>query len=196
MNKKIILILAIFFLAGCAAQEKMSPANERRLTDNSISDKTENNNENEETVVGEAVTKIIDTGINRVSNINLACKSISGMMLLPGEEFSFNETTGKRSKENGYKDAPIIFHGEKSYGTGGGVCQVSSTIYMAVLNANLKVTERHSHSEAVAYAPGTDATVVYGEKDFKFRNNTEDTIYLYTWVQDEMVYAKIVKKEK
>jgi vancomycin resistance protein YoaR len=148
-----------------------------------------------EETLGEASTKIIDTGINRVSNITTACESISGMSLEIGEEFSFNKKTGARSKKNGYKYAPIIFKGEKSYGIGGGVCQVSSTIYMAAKNANLKITERHAHSEGVAYAPnGDDATVVFGEKDFRFKNTADDKIYIYTWIEDERVYAKIVKK--
>ena len=133
-----------------------------------------------EKTLGEAVTKIIDTGENRVNNIFLACTSVSGKRLLPGEEFSFNKATGPRSKSRGYKDAPVIFNGEKSYGVGGGVCQVSTTIYMAARNASLKITERHIHSEEVAYAPNhTDATVVYGEKDLKFKNNTDDAIYIY-----------------
>lgn len=148
-----------------------------------------------EVTLGEAVTKIIDTGINRVSNISLACKSISGMQLMAGEEFSFNSVTGKKTSSRGYKYAPVIFKGEKSYGIGGGVCQVSTTVYLAAVNANLKITERHAHSESVAYAPGgNDATVVYGEKDFKFKNNLDESIYIYTWVENEKVYAKIVGK--
>ncbi len=151
--------------------------------------------EEKEVAVGEASTKILDTGINRVSNIALACSSISGYVFYPNEEFSFNKTVGKRSNERGYKDAPILFHGEKSYGVGGGVCQVSSTLYMAAVNSGLEITERHPHSESVSYAPGTDATVVYGEKDLKFKNNTRDTLYIYVWIENENVYSKIVKKE-
>lgn len=148
-----------------------------------------------EVTLGEAATKIIDTGKNRVSNIALACRSISGMQLSAGEEFSFNAVTGKKTAARGYKNAPVIFQGEKSYGIGGGVCQVSTTVYMAAVNANLEITERHTHSESVAYAPGgDDATVVYGEKDFKFKNNLDETIYIYTWMENGKVYAKIVGK--
>lgn len=191
---KIILILSLILtvITACGEKTELSPN-----TDISYDEKikkipalTE-----KEVSVGEATTKIIDTGINRVNNITIACGSINGISLQPEEEFSFNKIVGKRSKERGYKDAPIIFHGEKSYGVGGGVCQVSTTVYMAALNAGLEITEHHSHSESVAYAPGTDATVVYGEKDMKFKNNTDDTLYIYTWVQDEMMYGKIVKKE-
>lgn len=192
---KIIIFLSVFVIAltACGSNLPYEQENKKIIHEEKIK-KTPVYTEQEITV-GEAYTKIIDTGVNRVNNITLACNSISGIALAPQEEFSFNNIVGKRTKERGYKKAPVIFHGEKSYGTGGGVCQVSSTLYMAVLNADLKVTERHPHSETVAYAPGTDATVVFGEKDFKFLNNTEDTLYLYLWVQDENAYAKIIKKE-
>ena len=151
----------------------------------------------EETVLGEAATNIIDNGINRINNIQIACQKISGMKLSPWEEFSFNKITGKKTSQNGYKSAPVLVDGEKSYGIGGGVCQVSSTIYMAALNAGLEITEHHNHSESVAYAPnGMDATVVYGVKDFCFINNTDDDIYIYAWVENDQVLAKIVLKEK
>lgn len=191
---KLILILSMLVMVLTACEEKITlPENEEINYDEKI--KKVPTLAEKEISVGEATTKIIDTGINRVGNITLACESINGISLADGEEFSFNKTVGQRSKERGYKDAPIIFHGEKSYGTGGGVCQVSTTVYMAALNAGLEINERHKHSENVSYAPGTDATVVYGEKDLKFTNNTGDTLYLYTWVQDEKVYAKIIRKE-
>ena len=191
---KLILILSLIIITLTACEENREQTQKDEVpeygTSRSMPVKVE-----KEITVGEATTKIIDTGINRISNINLACESISGTAVKPGEEFSFNEVVGKRSKERGYKDAPIIFHGEKSYGTGGGVCQVSTTVYMAALNAGLEITERHTHSEKVSYAPGTDATVVYGEKDMKFKNNTADTVYIYAWAQNETVFGKIVKKE-
>lgn len=191
---KLILILSLIIITLTACEENREQTQKDEVpeygTSRSMPVKVE-----KEITVGEATTKIIDTGINRISNINLACESISGTTVKPGEEFSFNEVVGKRSKERGYKDAPIIFHGEKSYGTGGGVCQVSTTVYMAALNAGLEITQRHTHSEKVSYAPGTDATVVFGEKDMKFKNNTSDTVYIYAWVQNETVYGKIVKKE-
>ena len=192
---KIIIILSVVIVALTACKNENLPE----------SDSVEMNYEEKiketpkvvvrEVTVGEAVTKIIDTGINRVSNITLAVDSISGTELKQGEEFSFNKTVGKRSKDRGYKDAPIIFHGEKSYGIGGGVCQVSTTVYMAALNGGMNITERHKHSEGVAYAPGTDATVVYGEKDLKFKNTLSDTVYIYAWIQDEKVYVKLIRKE-
>ena len=187
----IILMIAVF-LSSCGNKEKSreevpAPEKEKSIEAPVVT--------KVEVPAGEARTKIIDTGINRVNNIEIACASISGTELKAGEEFSFNRAVGKRSSERGYKDAPIIFHGEKSYGIGGGVCQVSTTLYMAAVNAGLKVTERHKHSESVAYAPGTDATVVYGEKDMRFINNTDDSLFLYLWIQNENLYAKIIRKE-
>ena len=189
---KVFLIFAVIIVLTACAENKevpqeISPIEEsRNIT----------NYDEVEISLGEAATTILDTGINRVNNIQIACESISGTSLFPGDEFSFNKVVGERSHKKGYKDAPIIFHGEKSYGTGGGVCQVSSTVYMAAVNAGMEITERHTHSEKVSYAPGSDATVVYGEKDMRFKNNTEDSVFIYTWVQEEKVYAKIVKNEK
>ncbi len=187
---KIFLILAVIVisLSACTGNQEVpvKPSEEKTRKMPAVA---------KEETVGEASTKILDTGINRVNNINIACSSISGTKINVGEEFSFNNVVGERSESKGYKDAPIIVNGEKSYGIGGGICQVSSTIYMAAVNAGMKITERHTHSEPVAYAPGTDATVTYGHLDMKFKNTTDKTVYIYTWVQDERVYAKIVEIE-
>ena len=186
--KKIFLLLLVF-LTACSASE-----NENREQKGKVLRQNQKYEEIEITI-GEATTTIIDTGKNRVSNIKKACESVSGSIVYPEKEFSFNKKTGPRSRENGYKNAPVIVDGEKSYGIGGGVCQVSTTVYMAALNANLAITEHHNHSEAVMYAPdGKDATVVYGAKDFKFKNNTNNTLYIYVWVQENKVISKIVQK--
>ncbi len=186
--KKIFLLLLILLTACSAVENKTTQHNGKALRQNQ-------KYEEREITLGEATTKIIDTGENRVSNIKKACESVSGSVVYPGKEFSFNKGTGPRSRENGYKNAPVIVDGEKSYGIGGGVCQVSTTIYMAALNANLSITEHHNHSEAVMYAPhGNDATVVYGAKDFKFKNNTDNTLYIYVWMTEDKVISKIVQK--
>lgn len=186
--RKIFLLLIVFLTACSSVENKDSQQKSKALRQNQ-------KYEEREITLGEATTKIIDTGENRVSNIKKACESISGSAVYPGKEFSFNELTGPRSRENGYKNAPVIVEGEKSYGIGGGVCQVSSTIYMAALNANLAITQHHNHSEAVMYAPdGNDATVVYGAKDFKFKNNTNNTLYVYVWATKDKVISKIVQK--
>ena len=110
---------------------------------------------------------------NRASNIALAASKINGKVLKPGETFSYNGTIGDTTIANGYKVAPVFENGKTSEGVGGGICQVSSTLYSAVLYADLKVVERRNHSLTVAYVPkGQDATVSYGSIDFKFSNNT------------------------
>ncbi len=192
---KIIVILILVFISSCSPYKETKKERdsenifERQFVKAPVIQETE-------ITLGEASTKIIDMGKNRVTNISLACQKTSGKKLSPNEEFSFNNITGRKNKSNGYKYAPVIINGEKSYGIGGGVCQVSTTIYMAALNAGLEIVEHHNHSESVAYAPeGTDATVVYGVKDFKFRNNTDDDIYIYSWISGENVISKIVKKE-
>ena len=184
---KYICLILVLLLSSCNMykEEKINPEPYERKVDI------------QEITMGEASTEIIDNGQNRVSNILTACEKISGTKLSSKEEFSFNEITGRKTEKNGYKTAPVLVDGEKSYGIGGGVCQVSSTIYMAALNAGLEITEHHNHSESVAYAPGgMDATVVYGVKDFCFINNTDDDIYIYAWVENEQVLAKIILKEK
>ncbi len=114
---------------------------------------------------------------NRAFNVSRAAASVNGTILMPGEVFSYNETIGNPSLANGYKIASVYENGRQTEGVGGGVCQVSSTLYSAVLYANLEIVERRSHSLTVAYVPkGQDATVSYGAVDFKFRNNTENPI--------------------
>lgn len=109
---------------------------------------------------------------DRVNNLELAAGKINGTVLGPGETFSFNETVGKRTIEAGYTDAKIFLNGEVVDGTGGGICQISTTLYNAVLLANLQVTDRRNHNYTTSYVKaGRDATVVYGAVDFKFQNN-------------------------
>ena len=114
----------------------------------------------------------------RGENIRLAAQALHNYLLAPGEIFSFNEATGPRVPERGYKLAPIIVGGTVVPGYGGGVCQVSTTLYNAVLNAGLQVVQRFPHSRPVGYVPkGKDATVS-NYLDFKFRNNTDRFILI------------------
>ena len=110
---------------------------------------------------------------NRASNIKLAVGKVNGYLLQPGEKFSFNEIVGPREKSSGFKEAMEIMDGEFVPGVGGGICQLSSTLYNAVILANLHVIERYNHSKALSYVPlGRDATVAFGVLDFKFANDT------------------------
>ena len=179
--KKIFVILLLVLMTSCAEDTQMP---ERTKTEKTIVN---------EDVIGEASTKIFDKSENRIRNIELACKSINKKILSPNEEFSFNSSTGVRNAENGYKDATVIVDGENCMGIGGGVCQVSTTIYMAARNANLKITEHHLHSKPLEYAPERDdATVDFGKLDLKFVNDTIKEVCIYTWISDGYVYCKIV----
>lgn len=110
---------------------------------------------------------------NRSVNIRLAAEAINGTILFPGETFSFNDKVGQRTAEKGYLPANIYTQDEITTGIGGGICQVSSTLYNAALKANLEIVERNPHIFMVAYVPlGCDATVSYGTEDLKFTNNT------------------------
>ncbi len=114
-----------------------------------------------------------ENNYNRGINIGLAAESIDGTLLLPGEEFSFNKVVGPRTAKKGYRTAHIFVAGQIQDGTGGGICQVSTTLYNVVLRANLEVTERHNHMFTVGYVPlGHDAAVSYGYADLIFTNTT------------------------
>lgn len=110
--------------------------------------------------------------VNRSTNIRLASSKINGIVLMPGETFSYNSTVGKRTAANGFKSAAVYSGGEVTTGIGGGICQVSSTLYNSVLLSNLQIVERYNHGFNPGYVPaGRDATVSWGGPDFKFKNN-------------------------
>ena len=116
-------------------------------------------------------TKYDGGNIDRTTNLRIACKKINDKVILPGETFSYNKTLGERTSAAGYKYAKVYENGEVVDGIGGGICQISSTLYNSVLMANMEVTERRNHQFITSYTPaGRDATVVYGLTDFKFKN--------------------------
>ena len=120
----------------------------------------------------------IGGGGNRAANIILATTSLNNYLLLPGEIFSFNTVNGPRTAERGYRPAPVIVGSTVVPGLGGGVCQVSTTLYNAVLRANLEVIERYPHSQPIGYVPrGMDATVA-DTLDFRFRNNSDHLVMI------------------
>ncbi len=134
--------------------------------------------EQEENKISEYTTTIYDTDANRIDNIKLAISKLDGKVIKKDEEFSFNNTIGPMNEEQGFKKA-LGFDGagNKIQISGGGLCQISSTLYNAVLIANLNITERHPHSRRVYYVPqDKDATILYGTLDFKFINNTQNDI--------------------
>ena len=145
-------------------------------------------------------TTIYDSSnTNRSSNIALAAKTINGTILLPGETFSYNGKLGNTTKAKGYKPGGSYVGGKVVQSYGGGICQVSSTLYNAVLYANLGIVERHNHSYAVSYVPaGRDATVAYGGKDFKFKNTRKYPVKIVANAKNGVVSISIkgIKEEK
>ena len=108
---------------------------------------------------------------DRTTNLVLACQKINGKVLMPGETFSYNETLGPRTYSAGYKDAKVYESGQVVDGIGGGICQISSTLYNAALMSDMKIVERRNHQFVTSYVgAGRDATVVYGSTDFRFKN--------------------------
>jgi len=128
---------------------------------------------------------------SRHENIEVALKSLNNTVVWPGEEFSFNETTGPRTAERGYLPAPIILNGGLDMDYGGGVCQVASTVYNAALTAGMPIIERHRHTKPVHYVPeGKDATVNYGYLDLRFKNNRNGPLIIKTSLQSGRVYVE------
>ena len=124
-------------------------------------------------------TKYNARDTDRTTNLKLAANKINGTVLMPGETFSYNQVVGARTIAAGYKEAPIYVQGQVVDGLGGGICQITSTLYNAVLFANLEIVERSNHQFVPSYVSASrDATVVYGSIDFKFKNNRNYPIKL------------------
>ncbi|MGG3885788.1 VanW family protein [Brevibacillus panacihumi] len=142
--------------------------------------------------IGRYITYFNSGNKNRSHNIMLASKAIHNYVLLPGEIFSFNKVVGKRTPAKGYLQAPVIVRGELSEGIGGGICQVSSTLFNAVDKAGLHILQRYSHSRHVAYVPpGRDATVSWNGPDFVFQNKYAYPILIKARSANGQMYVSI-----
>ena len=142
-------------------------------------------------LICECTTKIPGTA-DRLNNIVLASQAVNGTVLEPGEEFSFNRIVGRRSPSRGFKLAPAYSGGQTVQAYGGGICQVSSTVYSAVKDTDIRVTERHAHGRPVAYLPrGRDATVSWGTLDFRFVNNTDYPLRIDAAVDGRTLTVKV-----
>jgi vancomycin resistance protein YoaR len=120
---------------------------------------------------------------NRIHNVQLVAHLIDGHVIAPGETFSFNQATGARTEDKGFKEAPVIINGELKTGLGGGVCQVSTTVFNAAYEAGLPIAARTNHALYISHYPqGRDATVNYPDVDLKFVNDTGHWLLLRTWV--------------
>lgn len=132
------------------------------------------------------------SNVSRTTNLRLACQKINEKVILPGETFSYNKTLGERTYAAGYKDAKVYENGQVVDGIGGGICQISSTLYNSVLMSNLEVTERRNHQFVTSYTPaGRDATVVYGLTDFKFKNTRKYAIKIKASISNGIATVSI-----
>ncbi|WP_186580555.1 VanW family protein [Aquibacillus kalidii] len=142
--------------------------------------------------ISEYVTYYNSGNKERSKNVSLSAKAINNVVVFPNETFSFNRIVGKRTKEKGYLPAPVIVKGELVEDIGGGICQVSSTLYNAIDRAGLKVTERYSHSKSVPYVPPKrDATVSWYGPDFSFQNNYQQPILIRAKAKNGVVTISI-----
>lgn len=146
--------------------------------------------------IGQYVTHFNAANISRSHNISLAVQALNNHVVFPGEIFSFNQVVGRRTKEKGYERAKIIAHGEYSEGIGGGICQVSSTLFNAADRAGLRIVQRFSHSKHVSYVPpGRDATVSWYGPDFQFQNTYNQPVLLQAQSYGSSISFKLYSSE-
>ncbi len=147
-------------------------------------------------VLAKYTSKITDQDRNRLGNVHLAASKINGAIINPGDVFAYLSYVEPITVEGGYKSANVYANGKILKDIGGGVCQVSSALYSAILNANLEIVKRYAHSLTVGYVPyGQDATVANGEIDFRFKNNTNEPIKIIASSDNVGVYITIMGKK-
>jgi len=142
--------------------------------------------------IGAYTSPILDTSPGRMQNIRLTAHLINNTIIEPGHEFSFNRITGEPTFERGFKEATIFADGgQHASGLGGGMCQVSSTLYNAVLAAGLTVTERHRHSQPVNYVPPDRDATTFTDKDFRFVNSTRRTVVVRAFEDEKQLIVDL-----
>lgn len=134
---------------------------------------------------------------NKAVNIDLACQKINGILLRPGETFSFWQTVGKVNKKNGYKEGRVIKGNKLTTGVGGGLCNLGNTIHLLVLHSPLTVTEFHKHSDALAPDEGprvplsAGTSIRYNYIDYRVKNNTDQLVQLLLWCEGDNLYGEL-----
>ena len=216
----IIGVMAFFYRSKTNENSQNENYNSTRTSQYSSSSNTEDltyneqNNENtpqesltaneektkekpKETEIASFTTKIYTKDSDRQNNISLACSALNNTTVENDKTFSFSDTVGKATSSKGYKKADVFKNGQVTEALGGGLCQVSTTLYNAILKVkNAKVTERHEHSNKVPYIQeGKDAAVSYGTYDFKFLNNTGSTLKIKATNTKNDVTIKIIKSD-
>lgn len=195
--KMILILLSVMLLGGCnmikeeiPGADKIPMPSEMPLPTITPSPMATDS----PVALGMFITKILDTDPDRVHNLILCAASLTGVQVAPGGEFSFNQTTGERTGEKGYREATILVDGARESATGGGVCQLSSTIYNAALDAGMEILERHTHTNEVHYIElGRDAAVSFGTQDFRFRNPLPHPVSLEVTVENTEVKVILYK---
>ena len=143
----------------------------------------------------EAISQSEDA--DRAENLRLAAEAINGYVIEPGATFSFNEVVGETSAERGYKSTAVLYSSGLGSDDGGGICQVSTALYIAAVKADLEIVERHPHSVPSDYAPiGLDATIVYGKRDLRIKNNTEYPVTIYAKAVGQTVNVSLLGKPR
>lgn len=188
---RFFIFILLLLLSGCGRKETPPPPSPSPSQLEEAPSPTPTSQEETpappiEQIIGSFSTPIRDTTPNRLHNISLATDAINGMQLASGETFSFNTVVGERTAEKGYREAIVFIEHEKKPGIGGGVCQISTTLYNAALSAGLEIVEHHTHSVEVDYIEkGKDATVNYPDLDLKIRNNSGKTLRIDLVLSDE-----------
>lgn len=143
-------------------------------------------------VIGSFTTSYTSSDANRSANVEIAAKTVNGTILMPGDTFSYNNTLGERTTAKGYRDGAAYVGNKVVMVTGGGICQVSTTLYRAVLRAGIMPTERHNHSMTTTYSgPSEDATVSWGSLDYQFKNPYDFPIYIQGYTSNKHVTFNI-----
>lgn len=172
----------------------ISNNNSSNTSSNDVSNNLPKNAESKETEISTFSTTLYSKDIQRQNNIQITCSALSGTVVKSGEIFSFCSTVGPATSDKGYQKADIFDNkGNKKKGYGGGNCQISSTLYNAVMTVpNLEIIERHPHSNKVPYVKkDKDAAVAYGSYDFKFKNNTGNDIRILASVDSSCVTTSL-----
>ncbi|MDD5796642.1 MAG: VanW family protein [Oscillospiraceae bacterium] len=134
---------------------------------------------------------------NKAVNIKLSCSKINGIVIHPGEVFSFWKTVGNTTKRKGYKDGRVLVGNRIEPGIGGGLCNLGNTIHLLILHSPLEVTEFHNHSDALAPDEGkrvpfsTGTCISYNNVDYRFKNNTDQDVQILVWCENEKLYAEL-----
>ena len=195
-----LIVFCLFFIGGCSQKNndmtKLS-GNVNQVTyasETGASDAYTHNNQmpSQNKVLSTFSTEFKGATKGRKNNIMRACEAINEKTVAPGEVFSFNDNVGPTTKNKGFSLAKIFVKGKESEGYGGGVCQVSSTLYNAALEAGMEIVERHPHSKRVYYVEeGKDAATSYGAIDFKFKNTSAGPVKISSAVTGEKLTVNI-----